>query len=960
MRTGRWKSIVALGCLMTLVLAPAPVWAQERAGIAGSVEDETSLALPGVTVVVASPALIEQTRTAVTDSAGNYQFSALPGGTYSVTFTLPGFSTTVREGIVLTGAFVASVDAALVVDALEETVTVTGATPEVDVVSTRQQSVITVEKLHVLPGLSNVLSGNQYVPGVVNAAACCNRNGVIHGSDNNDSQPYLDGVKSGKNLSARNTFNGGIGASSSEAAIQELTYDTSSQSAEFAHSGVRANLIPKAGGNQFAGEFYARGTQETFQSDNRTPELIDLGFAFAPQAWRWDVNPALGGPIKEDKLWFFTTGNYGQNKSYILGKFWGDNDPTRPEGIGDDQRVFRDGSSAQQQVRITHQLTPRNKLTHYYVTHQQYYNRGGGNRNVTSEALFWGNNNPAHLYTARWTGTQTNRLLFQVTGSIERLSQNIGPHEDLVDRVSFQDLATGVGSNATTTRFNRAGYRREVGVSVSYVTGSHNFKAGLNYRNNHQVRRDPNPGDIFRADFLNGEPFRVRVQSNGDFQTPLSQDCDCGFYAQDAWTMDRLTLNLGLRFDWFRNSIPAGDRPEGNFAPALPFGGLEGVPSWNDWSPRAGMAYDLLGDGTTALKASAGRYVANEALGVIGPYSPLGRQIDVRPWTDLNGDGNVINGDLTPQYDEIGPSDNPNFGRPTIARQWDPTTERGKNWEYSAGVERQLGDGWSISGMWHKRRYYNFRWTDNQLVSASDYVPIPFTAPLDPRLPNGGGEQITIYGLAPGFRFSSGDLLDTQAAENWRTWNGFELIVDGQLPHGGFMTASWTAGKAVSDMCQAGRDDPNALRFCHTESPYRHSGKISGALPLPWDTMISGLFQVVQGSDVSANYRVGAGDVGQGVLLRNGSPYTVGIDLIEPNTLFYNPTTSLLLRFSKVITFADIRTRVYMDASNIFNGSAIKTSNEAFGGNGVVSAIYLRPRAVQAGRLLTFGMQMFF
>ena len=377
-----------------------------------------------------------------------------------------------------------------------------------------------------------------------------------------------------------------------------------------------SNLIPKSGGNQFAGEFYATGTRGAFYSDNLNDELRAQGFEFAPVAWNYNVNPAFGGPIVEDKLWYFATGNYGQNKTYHLGYFFSENDPTTPEGIGEDRRVFQDGSSGQIQARITHQITPRHKMTHYFVTHSNIYNRvvpGGQPVTIESEALLWGDNNPAYLYTGRWTAPLTNRLLFEVAGSFERMTQHIGPDAAVVNRAPLRDLARGVDSNKSFITIIDQGYRRELQGSVSYVIGSHNFKAGLVYRNNIRYYSWPATGDIFQAWTLNGSPFAMLVQANPSFPSPLQTNCDCGMFVQDAWTRDRLTLNLGLRYDYFRNSVPAGARPAGFFSPAFDFDGIDNIPKWGDWSPRAGVAFDLFGDGTTALKASVGRYVARRS-----------------------------------------------------------------------------------------------------------------------------------------------------------------------------------------------------------------------------------------------------------------------------------------------------------------------------------------------------------
>src|SRR5438552_12616907 len=134
---------VGLGALLLLVLVPAVAFAQ--ASITGVVKDASGAVLPGVTVEASSPALIEKSRSAVTDSTGQYRIVDLRAGTYSVTFTLTGFSTVKRDGIELSGSFTAAVNADMKVGALEETITVSGETPIVDTQSVRRQVVISDE-----------------------------------------------------------------------------------------------------------------------------------------------------------------------------------------------------------------------------------------------------------------------------------------------------------------------------------------------------------------------------------------------------------------------------------------------------------------------------------------------------------------------------------------------------------------------------------------------------------------------------------------------------------------------------------------------------------------------------------------------------------------------------------------------------------------------------------------------
>ena len=968
---------VALVFLTGMVLAPGLAPAQDLAGITGTAVDETQAALPGVVVEARSPALIEQFRTAFTDGAGNYRFIALPPGTYSVRFTLPGFRTVVREGIVLTGAFVAPVDVTMTVGQVQETVTVTGAAPVVDVVNTQQQVVMTADEINTLPGASSLMTGMQYVPGVQGNQLAANQDGVtVRGSDRADSQSYVDGIESGMQLGGRNVYLGGIGLVTDEAQIAEIVYDTSSQGAEYAQSGLRANMIPKSGGNVFSGDVFIDGGHERFISDNQTQELKDQGFAFAPQAWNRSFNPSFGGPIARDRVWFFASYVNNLSKNYLLDSFFDPNEPSTPEDVRercatpdacsqDELRTFNHGDSSVQNGRITWQMNRTHKLTTNFTMHQNNFDRvvGTGFGRVSPEALFGGNADPTYLSTTRWTWAASSRLLFEATASYQRSDLAFtDPEENGIARVPFRDLATGLLSGTSILQnFRTEDHRRNVQASVSYVTGSHNFRAGIGVQNNVQYGQWQNNGDIFEAWTTFGAPSAVLVMGNGDLEDERKMDCDCGLYAQDSWTVDRFTLNLGVRYDWFNNSLAGGHRPAGWFTPEISADPIVDLPDWKDWNGRLGVAYDLTGDGRTALKAFAGRYVANEALGITTTFSPFGSNIDYRFWSDLNGDGTVINPDGTPQVAEIAPSFNPFYGTPTTAARLDPDVRRMYNWEYSGGVQHEFAAGWSFSGMWHRRAYGNFRWTDNTSVAADDYTSLAFTAPNDARLPGNGGETITIYELSdPNFAFSTGDILHTQAPDDSRTWNGFEAIVDGLLWRNGFMQASWTAGATENDFCTDARmESPNGLRFCNNSTRYRHLFKVSGSLPLPFNTMISGLFQVFPGRQILANYQVSDPDIGRALNVGGASEY-VNVGLIEPGTEYEDSTSNLQLRFTKDMAIGDRRLRVFMNASNIFNTLQITSRNRFFGGGQMLSDDFFRPITITPGRTITLGMQATF
>jgi len=963
---------------MALVVAPAPVWAQEDASIAGNVTDETGGALPGVTATASCDCLIEQTRVAVTDGAGNYRIIRLPPGQYTMTFSLQGFNTVIQENIVLTGSFAAPANAVLPIGELSESVTVSSQAPLVDIVSTRQQSTLTAERVNVLPGAAGINSAVAYVPGAVTkgGVGAGAQLSAVHGGDHADSQPAIDGVRTGGQLQGRNEWGAGVGGGTSgapvtnEAIVTEVVFDTSSQSAEFPHSGVRTNVIPKSGGNDFSFDIFARGSNSNFASDNLSDELKAQGFQFAPVDYTWTINPAAGGPIVENKLWFFASIFETKDRLFVLDRFFDLDEPSTPDSVtADDLRAFNVRTGDQQSIRITHQLTQRNKLTYNAMkqnaTADRVINPAFGE--VSPEAGYDFNNDPTYITNVRWTAPLTNRLLFEADASYQRADVNTNPLDHGEFRTQVQDSATGADTFSSFQNHHNRDHHRRVNAAVSYVTGSHNFKAGLNYANLFTRLRYTPPGEIFSAYAFNGVSQGVLVTGNSDNAAIININCDCGLYVQDAWTMDRLTVNAGVRYDWMKGSVPGGVRPAGHFAPEVVLEGtvVEDVPDFKDVSGRFGVAYDLLGDGSTAVKASAGRYVANEGTGITSAFSPINSYaLDWRSWNDLNGDGQPIDAVTgIPEFNEIGPSFNPNFGTGTVTTQYDPDTQRGTNWEYAVGIERQLSQGWALSGMWHYRRYGDFDITQNLNVGPEDWeLAGTFTGPVDPELPGGAsGREIPIYNIAdPTFAIVTGNDRWEQAPDDWRSWKGFELILDGELPRGGFMTVSLTAGKFRDHFCTRGLDNPNLLLNCETTSPYQPMGKVSGALPLPFDSMISGLWQVLPGNVIDATYGINEVDfpgLFQGI--GTDSP-TLDVNLIEPGTEFEPYRSVLQLRVSKVITVGEVRTRVYMDAENLFNQTRVTRRNQSYGGGGVKNPSFVRILGVEQGRVLTFGLQSSF
>src|SRR5262245_19196459 len=313
-----------------LFLLPTVLRAQgtSTGAIAGTARDASGAVLPGVTIEASSPALIEKIRTTVTDDKGEYRIIELRPGTYSVTFTLPGFNTFRRDGIELAPNFTATINAALSVGAIQETVTVTGSTPLVDTQNVTQQRAFSRELLDAVPTAKSMLGIASLMPSVVeppNAQDVGGSKGErsvrlsVHGSKTYDSRLLQDGMR-------YNALTPGIGAPTAPAtlfvptlegtgrgyyinplAAQETLIDTGSLgSAQYEYGGAQVNMVPKDGGNLFSGSVFVGGNGRALQSNNLTADLQSQGLT-SVNAIRmvYDYNGALGGRIVKDRVWFF-------------------------------------------------------------------------------------------------------------------------------------------------------------------------------------------------------------------------------------------------------------------------------------------------------------------------------------------------------------------------------------------------------------------------------------------------------------------------------------------------------------------------------------------------------------------------------------------------------------------------------------------------------------------------------
>jgi hypothetical protein len=964
------RLIPRLLVVTALVLVPASAAIAQNTAIIGEVTDETGGVLPGVTVEVASPALIEQIRTAFTDGEGLYRIIELRPGDYTVTFSLPGFSTVIREGVALTTGFIANIDAEMVVGGIEETILVSGATPVVDVQQVMSRRVVTKDVIAALPSARNFqtlavtipavsLSGGMRQVGVDVGGSLGDQssNMMIHGSTRGDAQNFFNGMP----------MNGTLGVTQhgnfvDMGSIEEVDYMLGSVSAEVTTGGVHVNLIHKDGTNQFSGTYFQAFTNQSLQTDNLTSELVAKGARRVNEIDKiWDYNITFGGPIKRDKLWYMFSARYwGLNDRPA--DMWYDMDPDDYTYTPDLSRPALDDSYLRSfTLRFTWNAAESHKVNFFTVFQGRCLCHTGVNATRAPEATRSARSKHNYVGQLEWLNTYSSRVLLQMASSFYRQDYHQVRQND----------NTAVIERSTNLNFrgpSQGEFRMEHLVlnhrgSMSYVTGSHNLKVGVDFQHSliGDYYRTYNNDQILRLS--NGVPQSV-IQYTTPFFSDQKINAGIGLYAQDAWTVNKLTATVGLRFDYQNASAPAVDLPAARFVAARSFAEVTNVPLWKDLNPRLGLAYDLFGDGRTALKATLSRYVRGEAAGFARRNSPVHTTVNnaTRTWNDRNGD-------FVPDEGELGPLSNVHFGEVVVRNRYDQDIKEGfgvrlMNWEASAGVQHELAPGMSLTAFYHRRWWGNFQITDNLKFGAANYDPYCITAPLDSRLPDGGGQEIcrlfdvnpAVYGQYDGLITLSNELGETGSyGDQTEIYDGVDASIDAVLGEGGMLTGGVSIGRVKKSKCFV-VDSPEELRFCSTSPPMRPRWKFAGSYPLPWDVQIAGTFQNLPGPELLANYLVSnaliAPSLGRDLAAGSRSVKTVA--LIEPGTMYGERMTQVDIRMSKIIHVGRARIQANFDLYNLLNASPILATNSRFGSS------WLRPTYVLPGRIFKFGGQVDF
>jgi len=983
------RSVFIVACV---ALLPSAVRAQSAIG--GIVKDLSGAVLPGVNVEASSDVLIEKNRSVTTDGAGQYKIVDLRPGVYIVTFSLAGFQTVKRQNVELPTDFTATINAEMKVGAIEESVTVSAVSPVVDVQSASHMQVLNREAMDEIPtgrtiqGLGQLIVGvSLSLPDTAGARGMQQTYMSTHGQSAANNTVMVDGMMVNGLMS-----DGAVQSYFNDAMNQEVAYQTSGIGAETSAGGVRLNMIPKEGGNRFSGSFSAAYRPGQWQGDNLSdrlktghPEFVPavLGLTAGNATDRiQDFTGGEGGPILRNKLWFFVSGRHYSVNNFIAQTF------TQDGGQGVDDQFIKSIMA-----RITWQISPRNKFSAYNDEIDKY--RGHDMQALydpDTAATVW--NSPAyHTNQAKWTSTVTSKLMIDAgfSSNLEYYTneyrEGIAKLRNTADwfaNASRSELDLGGRKTAATVQLAHNPARYNIQAAATYVTGSHNIKVGFQRTwgtFTHSYDANADLTQQYRSNST-GLPYTV-PNSVVIRNTPLTDfgerlNYDLGIFAQDAWTMRRLTINAGIRWEALNAQVLEGNSPAGRFVPTRHFEPIEDLPDWRDWAPRFSAVYDVRGDAKTALKFSLNRYNQQRTTGIADSYNALVSATSASlAWTDLNKD-DIAQGARGCVYLTTGCEINftqlsSNFGNAALNRYGN--FPRTWNLESAIELQHELMPRLSVSGSWFHGTFHNLTSTYHTEWTYADYTPINIFNPMT-------GTPITVYNRSAAANSRPADILDSFDPERQRIYNSYSFEFNARPGGRARIFGGLSVERELNVNCTL-PDNPNFTRFCderHLEDgfsiPFRKNLRLAGSIPIAYGITLSGSLQSNRGVAIgtapgstttppnSASFAVGpttrypancpapcpAGAVVIGPAL---TVTTLTVPLVPYLVNVADRINQLDIKASKNFRFGRATVSPSLELFNLTNPDQIVS----YVSTSYATSSYLRPNSIVQGRILGLSVQ---
>jgi hypothetical protein len=740
--------------LMGLAVAAGPAFAQGGAGSTGSIQgqvvDESAAVVPGVTVTATSPVLLVA-QTTTSNAQGLYRFPGLPAGTYKLTFEMPGFRTVNRDGIRIGIGFTAMVNPTLSVKQMQEETTVTGESPTIDTTATRVQTNFDKSQLDSLPNARDMWSLLSETPAVslnrfdVGGSTAGTQTSYIAYGNGGQNRPLIEGINTTEGTSAAGFY-------FDYGSFDEVIIGAAANSAEMPSGGVLTNFIGKAGGNQFRGEVYYEYENKNIQGTNVSDDQLARGYANIPRnvirqlGLKRDeantlldyknLNASVGGPIMKDKMWFWAGYLRQQNVTY------------QPAS-----GAILDGTEFLTKLvnytgKLSYQVTPRDKLIAYlqYGTKFQPFHTDAvvnGPQHLTKDSTL-------NQESPSWVGKVEYNRTFGNRGFLEIRAGEFGYNFALVGNGSDprrEDtqtlLVTGGGRDWELDRRRKQVHGAYTFFVDNKLGGNHQFKVGgeIQHETGRTRWKSYYADNVVQA-FNNGAALYVRLGLPVDSWNGLR---NYGLFLNDTYSLHRLTLNVGARYDRYRVFLPEQDRPASRFSPQpAHFDVVSSVKVFNHVAPRIGAIYDLGGDGKTVLKANFGRFYFNPGVDLADVVNPnTSTQYTEYAWTDRSGDRLWQPGEEGAIRTQVGGIANVEL---------DPNLRNSRTDELSAWVERELGAEVAVRAgfVWKMDRDGYFRFNNFQRPYSAYDVPITVRDPGPDGTANTGDDRtVSMLNLTP-------------------------------------------------------------------------------------------------------------------------------------------------------------------------------------------------------------------
>ena len=975
---------ILVSAIAAALLAIAPAWAQgpTSGSINGTVTDNTGAILPGVTVTATSPALLGS-QTAVTNEQGHYRFPAVPPGVYKLAYELTGFASVVRENIQVPLGFAATINVQLAVGALQESVTVSGESPVVDTQNTSVQNNFNSEMLKTIPNARDIWSLMAEAPGMtvsrfdVGGSTAGTQTGYTAYGSGGQNRVQIDGANTTEGTDAAGFY-------FDYGAFEEISFGASNASdAQMPTPGVMINTVLKSGGNQTHGDVYLDYENESLQGDN-TKSLKALGVGEGTRIKKYyDPNLNLGGPIRKDKLWYFTSFRSQEIATSTTG--WPfDGDPSSaPDFLTRLQNIT---------YKLTYQLNQNNKFTHFLQWGRKFQPYRDAAATRTLDAVY-SQNSFSWAGKVEWNHIVNPTLFFDVRVGTFAYNWPNQPYEpdgtvsDNKEELAYRrsDQITGnFAGGYSGYRFDRRRYQYEA-VGNYYKDGllgaNHSLKFG--WTSEWEGIEDEEYGSrdsiehIFRSssgvDFTT--PFRVTLQ-NGP-TTYNDSLWHHGLFVQDQVSIgSRLTLNVGARWDYYNAYEPEQDVRESPWRdffyagqPLQTSAGPYSIPASafsSDWivperkdiivlkniAPRLGASWDVQGNGKTVVKANWGRFYYNPGVAFSDDTNPIQWTTATFGWIDRNGDKLF-------QQSELGPFVSLSGG---ARNSIEPGINNAYTDEANLFFERQVVNNLGLRAgyVWKKQ---NNRWALVDLARPYDLWSVARTV-TDPgpdgRTGTGDDGSLTAYDLAQvttsSFQWQGRDDFDqtyksVDVTLNKRMSNRWSLVASYLFTWRNESYLNVVGGNSNRNVPQ----NPNEALNNFTDDTL-------------WTFKLFGTYQAPFGINVSPVLRHQAGDPTprRVSVSTNGGTFNV---LAEPTDRYRESNVTIFdTRVEKQIQFAGSRRLgLFFDAYNINNSHAFQAQDSITGlrtvtVDGVSTQVprFLYPTVVISPRIYKFGVRFSF